>query len=132
MLMMADYVYEGNIPHELVRAILYHDAPEVLIGDIPAPAKKMPIIADAFKQMEQEAAQALGVEIYLQPQHAVMLKVLDSLEFNYFVAHEQALGNRLLEEQGARSAEYIESALLQIEDPYLQRRIVHLREHIKV
>lgn len=47
-------IYGGEIdPGEVAVAALYHDAPEILTGDLPTPVKYFnPAIRDAYKQVE--------------------------------------------------------------------------------
>lgn len=54
-------VYGGEIdPGEAAVAALYHDAPEILTGDLPTPVKYFnPDIRDAYKKVEAVAADKL-------------------------------------------------------------------------
>ena len=54
-------VYGGEIdPGLAAAAALYHDAPEILTGDLPTPVKYYnPEIRDAYKQVEEISAQKL-------------------------------------------------------------------------
>jgi len=54
-------VFHGEIdPGEAAIAALYHDAPEILTGDLPTPVKYFnPGIRDAYKQVEQVSADKL-------------------------------------------------------------------------
>lgn len=54
-------VYGGEIdPGQAAAAALYHDAPEILTGDLPTPVKYYnPDIRDAYKQVEAVSAQKL-------------------------------------------------------------------------
>lgn len=54
-------VFHGAIdPGEAAIAGLYHDAPEILTGDLPTPVKYFnPGIRDAYKQVEQVSADKL-------------------------------------------------------------------------
>ncbi len=47
-------------PGEVAVAALYHDAPEILTGDLPTPVKYYnPAIRDAYKQVESVSAEKL-------------------------------------------------------------------------
>ncbi len=54
-------IYGGEIdPGEVTIAALYHDAPEILTGDLPTPVKYFnPSICNAYKQVEGVAADQL-------------------------------------------------------------------------
>lgn len=54
-------VFGGDIrPEEAATAALYHDAPEILTGDLPTPVKYYnPEIRQAYKQVESVAAEKL-------------------------------------------------------------------------
>ncbi|MEL6671651.1 MAG: 5'-deoxynucleotidase [Bacteroidota bacterium] len=54
-------VYEGNIsPEKVALYAMYHDASEVITGDLPTPIKyHSPKIADAYKEIEEVAHQRL-------------------------------------------------------------------------
>lgn len=54
-------VYGGEIdPGAVAVAALYHDAPEILTGDLPTPVKYFnPAIRDAYKRVEEISAEKL-------------------------------------------------------------------------
>lgn len=54
-------IYGGHVdPGEVAVAALYHDAPEILTGDLPTPVKYYnPAIRDAYKQVESVSAEKL-------------------------------------------------------------------------
>lgn len=54
-------VFGGEIdPGEVAVAALYHDAPEILTGDLPTPVKYYnPAIRDAYKAVEEVSAERL-------------------------------------------------------------------------
>ncbi len=53
--------FGGSVdPGEAAVAALYHDAPEILTGDLPTPVKYFnPAIKDAYKQVEEVSAEKL-------------------------------------------------------------------------
>ncbi len=53
--------FGGSVdPGEAAVAALYHDAPEILTGDLPTPVKYFnPTIKDAYKQVEEVSAEKL-------------------------------------------------------------------------
>ena len=71
-------VYGGEIdPGLAAAAALYHDAPEILTGDLPTPVKYYnPEIRDAYKQVETISAQKLLSMLPedLRPAYAPLLR----------------------------------------------------------
>ena len=71
-------VYGGVIdPGLAAAAALYHDAPEILTGDLPTPVKYYnPEIRDAYKQVEEISAQKLLSMLPedLRPAYAPLLR----------------------------------------------------------
>lgn len=52
---------DGIRPDTVAAAALYHDAPEILTGDMPTPVKyKNAALRTAYKALEQESAQAMA------------------------------------------------------------------------
>jgi hypothetical protein len=50
------------IGSDLIRAALYHDEPERILGDMPSPAKmRFPDLAAAYERAEQEVMAELGI-----------------------------------------------------------------------
>ena len=71
-------VYGGEIdPGLAAAAALYHDAPEILTGDLPTPVKYYnPEIRDAYKRVEEISAQKLLSMLPegLRPAYAPLLR----------------------------------------------------------
>lgn len=109
MLMIADFLYDGEPPLQLIRGILYHDAAEGTLGDVPAPAKKREPLADAFKAAEKAVNKELGVNIELSSDLQAELKVIDSLEFIYFCRLEFRMGNKTILPNLTLGIEYLEA-----------------------
>ena len=90
-------------------AALYHDAPEILTGDLPTPIKyKNPAIQDAYQEIEFTARQQLldmlpedmkrGFAPYLQPDETSvewkLVKAADRISAYLKCVTEEKLGNR--------------------------------------
>ena len=98
---------EGPEPDRCAVAALYHDASEILTGDMPTPIKYYnPEIKDAYKQVERVAAQRLLTMLPTQLQssyeHLVMeddeevlpiVKAADKLSAYIKCIEEQKAGN---------------------------------------
>jgi len=106
--MIADFLYDGEPPLQLIRAILYHDAAEGTLGDVPAPAKKHALLANAFETAERAVNKELGIEIELPSNLQAELKVIDNLEFIYFCRLEFGLGNKTILPNLTLGKEYFE------------------------
>ncbi len=103
-------------PETLAVAALYHDASEILTGDMPTPVKyKNETLRSAYKEVEAEAAHTLGALLpdalrdtmsgclsgkALQKHEAVLLKAADRLSALIKCIEEANSGNR--EFEGAR------------------------------
>jgi len=83
---------------ELMRAVIQHDIPERITGDIPHPAKKAGLQDDAA---QQEIENYLNVLVFghdalldLNEDEVKWLKGLDMLEFYLYCRDQQMIGNR--------------------------------------
>ena len=74
---------------ELIRAALHHDEAERLIGDMPAPAKRMfPGLADAYRQAEIKAMEMLGIPPFkLTPLEWAILDIADKADAWRWAVH---------------------------------------------
>ena len=70
-----------NCSKNLLLSALYHDVPEIVLGDIPATAKwEYPELKKAFKKAEDKVSKELGIEFVLTPKELNRLKMADMLE----------------------------------------------------
>jgi hypothetical protein len=84
--------------HKALLHVLYHDAAEQTLGDIPAPAKwAWPELRAVYQQAEEEMHHDLEVLQVLTEEEKLMCRIVDMLEC---VDH---VGNRII--QGDRSLE---------------------------
>lgn len=66
---------------QVILAALYHDVPELILGDIPATAKwDYPELKKAFEKAEAKVMKDLQLEFNLSPEEKRMLKMADMLE----------------------------------------------------
>lgn len=66
---------------QLIMAALYHDVPEMVLGDIPATAKwSFPEVLQAFEKAEKKVMDDLGLTFVLTPEEKSRLKMADMLE----------------------------------------------------
>lgn len=106
---IAHTVYHKDVPvHDVVAAALFHDAAEVLTGDIPTPVKHHNAdILHHFREIEQEAAAQLAAMIpeALRPAYVpwleeppasvqVWIKAADRLDAYLKCSFEVMAGNR--------------------------------------
>ena len=79
----------------VLTAVLYHDAPEVWTGDVPAHMKKMYNEIDAA--LSHEEAEWMRkhnfVGPYLQGIHKAVLQVADRIDLAMLCAYERSMGN---------------------------------------
>ena len=70
-----------NCSKNLLLSALYHDVPEIVLGDIPATAKwSYPEVQKAFKKAEQKVMKDLDIEFVLTDRELNRLKMADMLE----------------------------------------------------
>ena len=66
---------------QLIMAALYHDVPEIILGDIPATAKwDYPELHKAFEKAERKVMEDLGLNFVLTADEKNRLKMADMLE----------------------------------------------------
>lgn len=79
---------------DLYNAILHHDLPELMTGDIPAPIKRAhPQLGPILEIVEAELA-PLYRDFDLTQNQAVMLKWADRMELVLWCVEEYEMGNR--------------------------------------
>ena len=70
-----------NCSKNLLLSALYHDVPEIVLGDIPATAKwSYPDVQKAFKKAEQKVMKDLDIDFVLTDRELNRLKMADMLE----------------------------------------------------
>ena len=70
-----------NCSKNLLLSALYHDVPEIVLGDIPATAKwSYPDVQKAFKKAEQKVMKDLDIDFVLTDREINRLKMADMLE----------------------------------------------------
>ena len=107
-------------PGAVAVAALYHDASEILTGDLPTPIKYYnPAIRDAYKQVEHIACGKLvGM---LPPEVEELVKAADKLSAHIKCLEELKAGNL----EFRRAAEQTEQAL----DDFHLPELTYFREH---
>ena len=82
----------------LIKAILWHDAPERFLGDLPAPAKWYnPELTAEYEKAEKIVAEHMGIQgvfSALDEDDKHWLKAADRLELLLWCQDQMALGNR--------------------------------------
>lgn len=98
---------------ELLIAALYHDVPEAVLGDLPAPAKwEHAELAKAYAKAEAGIALDLGVDFSLTDEDHKRLRIADMLELLWFCLEQRRLGNRNVEEIWDRGLKYLATEFL--------------------
>jgi len=70
-----------NCSTNLLLSALYHDVPEIVLGDVPATAKwSYPEVQKAFKKAEQKVMKDLDIDFVLTDRELNRLKMADMLE----------------------------------------------------
>lgn len=95
MLFIQFYPHLAN--SNAIMACLFHDLPEGLVGDMPAPAKwAFPNLYEEYHKAEQERASYLGIRVGLNESEKEAVYNCDLLEAFVFVYEQIKLGNRML------------------------------------
>ncbi len=86
-------------PGPVLHALLYHDAPEVETGDVPAPTKRASKEIDlALEAMEEKFCKATGIPVIAPRFFSVLeydiVKAADYLDLGMICVQELMLGNR--------------------------------------
>ena len=96
----------------LIKAALWHDVPEALTGDVPAPAKwKYPELSKVLDKVEAELEKQLGLKVFLTEEQKLKLKIADTMELLWFSLEEIRLGNKnfkIIFERGLKHLETLE------------------------
>ena len=70
-----------NCSKNLLLSALYHDVPEIVLGDIPATAKwSYPDVQKVFKKAEQKVMKDLDIDFVLTDRELNRLKMADMVE----------------------------------------------------
>lgn len=78
----------------LVKAMLWHDVPEVFTGDIPSPVKRFSDkIGRGVKELEDQIERALEIHVDLTPEEKAWLKGIDRAEFIVWAEDQVLRGN---------------------------------------
>jgi len=119
----------GGLPRaELLLAAVMHDVPELTLGDMPAPAKRILGIREQLKKMENDILTGtLGIPVSkLTENEQRVLSLADVSDGMLHCCYERALGNRVIEEVYERFLSYTE----QLNPNPNERGIIEAIEHI--
>jgi 5'-deoxynucleotidase YfbR-like HD superfamily hydrolase len=89
----------AHVSANLLRAALYHDLAECVVGDIPGPIVwaldlKAGASSNPFRQLEEKASEGLGVKIELATEEErCLLKAADLLEGAFATFEQVLIGN---------------------------------------
>jgi 5'-deoxynucleotidase YfbR-like HD superfamily hydrolase len=83
-------------PGPILETLLYHDAPEVWTGDIPAPIKRVDEqIRERLDILEAKFYKSNGIGLReLGPSEHIVVKASDTLDLAFTCFHERRRGNR--------------------------------------
>ena len=97
MQMLLHFWPKEELSLHLATAVMLHDVPEVLLGDIPSPAKSMGDVGSAFHELEHR----VFVSMYhynplemLTDLEKTWLRTLDVIELYLWILEEIGRGNR--------------------------------------
>lgn len=78
---------------ELLLACMYHDLPELVTGDIPAPAKRASVKLGLLLEEMEKGTAPLHQDFGLTPFEEAVLKWCDTFELVLFCTEEMLMGN---------------------------------------
>lgn len=89
-------IAEHEDASDILLTLLYHDAPELVTGDVPAPVKQeSPMVAQGLAQLEDQFYQRLCIELpRLTPKAQAIVHASDNLDLAMSCLRERTLGNR--------------------------------------
>lgn len=89
----------GEASSELLTAALYHDVPECVLGDLPAPTRwyNTPETQHALDLAENRFIKAHGLYVQLDSEEKELLYVADKMELMFFCKEQRGMGNTLVD-----------------------------------
>lgn len=131
MLIIAYHVYGGRAPHDLIKAITFHDLHEWRTGDIPYFTKRHPKLKTPVRDVEREAEHEMGIDVPLRPYLTAVLNVIDTMEFMYYMQCEYLMGNQLAYEPWC-DAEKVTvnniTKVLSLDNPYMDNPVPKMKK----
>ena len=101
---------DGNASQELLKAVLYHDLPEVETGDLPATFKWANLgVVQALNRVEEAFDEKYGTSVTLTDEERLILKAADILELVEYCIDQMNLGNRNMRIIAFRGLAYAKS-----------------------
>lgn len=95
VMLILDYLYNGDPPPRVMRAAMFHDLHELYTGDIPHPFKHAVGGIGSHILAEERAIDAhMCTHVELTYDETEVLKAADMLECGLFVLEDARLGNR--------------------------------------
>ena len=121
-LIQRDILHEPADPDRCASAALFHDASEILTGDLPTPIKYYnPAIKQAYKQVEAISCEKL---LALLPesdeQVACIVKAADKLSAHIKCLEEQKAGNAEFDSAARQTREALEQMKLPCLDYFME------------
>ena len=99
---------EPNPSLNLIKAVMYHDLPELFTGDIPAPFKwQYPKLAEQLEIAEAAILDAGAMLVELTEYEKQVLKFADMMELVLFCNEQMCMGNMYTEPIMARGLNYL-------------------------
>lgn len=110
MIALAMWFEDGRPSLNLLKAVLYHDVPEAITGDVPAPLKwDFPEVAAALEKVENRIIELHDLGVELDDREKVILKFTDYADLVLKGLEELELGNDVFAVVVARGMQQIEN-----------------------
>ena len=90
-----NWLLDDQVPAHMLKAAMYHDVPEIVTGDVPAPAKAdNSHLKDALTIIEERVKADLNIHIDLTEWEEAVISMADTMELMMHCKKEMAMGNK--------------------------------------
>lgn len=130
------WLFDGEVSADLLKAALYHDAPEIITGDLPAPAKvDNQHLVDALVVIEEQFKDSMDLHVALNNFERSMLSIADSMELLLHCAKEMHMGNGYGKEILKKGYSYFQKKYNEIPSAEMnvtiRNKLFHFEAHIR-
>tara|TARA_Y100001963_G_C6743718_1_gene430416 strand:+ start:1031 stop:1555 length:525 start_codon:yes stop_codon:yes gene_type:complete len=101
---------------ELIKACLYHDMAECVVGDVPAPTKwRFDSLAKLHGEAENQVLKECKFEWILSYREACLLKIVDMLELLFYSVEQKQMGNTYFNKVFSNAVDYLSTRIYNTE-----------------
>lgn len=90
-----NWLLDDKVPAHMLKAAMYHDVPEIVTGDVPAPAKAdNSMLKDVLTLIENQVKTDLDIHVHTSEWEAAVISMADTMELMMHCKKEMAMGNK--------------------------------------